>query len=262
MKIHSCGAILYNIHKGKVYIVLGMEKGDWFPFKGTKERGESNIQAAIREINEETCGSVFINYIELRCNYSTKRKHYHIGLIKISDDEFDNFYVNKNLMLKKVNTQDYKISYMEKTDIKRFSIDEILNNEFHEITKIPIQYYYRYLVKVQRDIQNTIIIDIQETDYRTNHDKDGKWNDVKTKHDKDGKWNDIKTKHDKDGKWNDIKTKHDKEDQLSNTSDEKWEDCIYKDKYFIDTNKNSIDVNKTHYKQFNRGILKLNYLKI
>ena len=42
MKKHSCGAILYTISKKKVYIILGMENGEWFPFKGTREKCENN----------------------------------------------------------------------------------------------------------------------------------------------------------------------------------------------------------------------------
>ena len=149
MKTHSCGAILYMIHEGQVCIVLGMEKGDWFPFKGTRERGETNIQTAIREINEETCGVVNVKYIELNCNFTTKRKHYHIGLIKITSEEFDAFYTNKDIMLKKINTQDYNFTYMEKTDIKKFPINDISNIKFHEISTIPIKFYYKYLIKLQ-----------------------------------------------------------------------------------------------------------------
>ena len=149
MKTHSCGAILYMIHEGQVCIVLGMEKGDWFPFKGTRERGETNIQTAIREINEETCGVVNVKYIELNCNFTTKRKHYHIGLIKITSEEFDAFYTNKDIMLKKINTQDYNFTYMEKTDIKKFPINDISNINFHEISTIPIKFYYKYLIKLQ-----------------------------------------------------------------------------------------------------------------
>ena len=149
MKTHSCGAILYTIQEGQVCIVLGMEKGDWFPFKGTRERGETNTQTAIREINEETCGVVNIKYIELNCNFSTKRKHYHIGLVRITSEEFDAFYTNKDIMAKKINTKDYKLTYMEKTEIKKFPINTISNINFHEISTIPIKFYYKYLIKLQ-----------------------------------------------------------------------------------------------------------------
>lgn len=156
MKKHSCGAILYTIHNGNVYIVLGMEKGEWFPFKGIRERGETNVQAALREIKEETCNAVNAEHIELKCNYSTKRKHYHIGLTRITQDEFSQFYHNREVMLNDChsNASKYNWAYLEKNDIKMFPIDDIMSYNFHEITDIPIRHYYHFLIKLQRDVRN------------------------------------------------------------------------------------------------------------
>jgi ADP-ribose pyrophosphatase YjhB (NUDIX family) len=160
MKKHSCGAILYTISNNNVYVVLGMEKGQWFPFKGTREKGETNNQAAIREIKEETCNAVHIKHIELKCNYSTKRKHYHIGLTRITSEEFNLFYHNKHIMLHEYNPKgtplEYNWAYVEKEDIKMFPLDNIMSNNFHEITKIPIKYYYHYLSKLQRDVRRKL----------------------------------------------------------------------------------------------------------
>jgi hypothetical protein len=152
MKTHSCGAILYTIYEGNICIVLGMEKGEWFPFKGTKEMGESNMQTAIREIKEETCDTVHINYIDLCCHFSTKRKHYHIGLVGMTTEEYNNFNVNRESFLK----DDNKV-YLEKTAIKRFPICTIFENEFHIITLKAIRYYYEYLVNLQRKINTDSI---------------------------------------------------------------------------------------------------------
>lgn len=155
MKKHSCGAILYTIYKSNVYVVLGMEKGEWFPFKGIREKGETNVEAAIREIKEETCNAVEISNIELQCNYSTKRKHYHIGLAQITYDEFSQFYRNRfNMIYNDNSLNEYKWIYLEKDDIKMFPIDDILSYNFHEITKIPIKFYYNFLYNLQRDIRN------------------------------------------------------------------------------------------------------------
>lgn len=154
MKKHSCGAILYTVYNYKVYIVLGMEKGGWFPFKGIRERGETNMDAAIREIKEETCNSLLINHIDLNCNYSTKRKHYHIGLAKITYNEYNKFHKNRfEILCNSAISDDSKYMYLEKDDIKMFPIDTILNYDFHEITSIPIKYYYNYLVRLQKDIR-------------------------------------------------------------------------------------------------------------
>lgn len=162
MKKHSCGAILYTIQNNIVYIVLGMEKGEWFPFKGIREKGETNIQAALREIKEETCNAINVNHIDLKCNYSTKRKHYHIGLTRITKDEFNQFYLNRYNMLNNYNQDGNKLKYnwpyLEKEDIKMFPIEDIMKFNFHEITEIPIRYYYNQLIRLQRDIQNGSII--------------------------------------------------------------------------------------------------------
>ena len=150
MKKHSCGAILYTIYNNSVCVVLGMEKGQWFPFKGLREKGETNVEAAIREIREETCDAVHINTLELDCNYSTKRKHYHIGLHQITLQEIMQFFHNRY-------NNDFNSAYLEKEDIKLFPIDHIQEFDFHEITRIPIDFYYQYLLKLQTDIHINIM---------------------------------------------------------------------------------------------------------
>lgn len=159
MKKHSCGAILYTIQNNKVYVILGMEKGEWFPFKGVRELGETNKQAAIREICEEMCHAVTeneISDIDLGCNYSTKRKYYHIGLVYIPFANLDQFYINRYKLLGKKYTE-YTSSIracLEKTDIMLFDIDNIFNHTFHNITQTPIQYYYSELKQIQSNILN------------------------------------------------------------------------------------------------------------
>ena len=128
-----------------------MEKGQWFPFKGLRERGETNIQAAIREIREETCDAVHVDRIDLDCNYSTKRKHYHIGLYMITINEIIQFFHNRiSNNLDKV--------YLEKEDIKLFPVDNIGEYVFHEITRIPIEFYYSALIRLQSNIRSNTII--------------------------------------------------------------------------------------------------------
>jgi hypothetical protein len=153
MKKHSCGAILYTIYNNKIYVVLGMEKGEWFPFKGTKDNGETYEETAIREIREETCDVIKINSIKLNCNYSTKRKHYHIGITQINKNDINQFYKNRNAILK--NSYAYNLknyAYLEKTDLKMFSLDDIFQYDFHDITLYPIKYYYTYLKNKQKKL--------------------------------------------------------------------------------------------------------------
>jgi hypothetical protein len=152
MKKHSCGAILYTVHNNKIYIILGMEKGQWFPFKGTREKGESNEQAAIREIYEETCGVTKLRSIDLKCNYSTKRKHYHIGLIKVSSDIINQFYRNQEDISRENKYCGDYYSYLEKSDIRMFSLNCIINTKFHEVTSMPLKYYYTYLKMLESNL--------------------------------------------------------------------------------------------------------------
>lgn len=134
-----------------------MEKGEWFPFKGTREKGETNEQAAIREIKEETCNVVKIDNIDLKCNYSTKRKHYHIGLVQINTYDINKFYQNREILLKNIKYNYYNqyYSYLEKTDVRMFSLDEILSLNLHDITLTPIKYYYSYLKSLQTKLNDS-----------------------------------------------------------------------------------------------------------
>lgn len=153
MKKHSCGAILYTIFNNNVFIILGMEKDEWFPFKGTKDKDETSEEAAIREIYEETCGTVRVDKIELKCNYSTKRKHYHIGLVQVSISILKEFYINRAQILYKNNYSPENYAYLEKTEIKMFSLNTIHENKFHDITSIPINFYYQHLEKLQNNLR-------------------------------------------------------------------------------------------------------------
>lgn len=157
MKKHSCGSILYTIYNNNIYIVLGLEKGEWFPFKGTREKGETNEQTAIREIYEETCKIVKIDSVELKCKYSTKRKHYHIGITFISFDKINKFHIERKSIMDDPYLK-HRLVYLEKTEIQFFKLDNIFNNNFHEITYIPIRYYYSHLKNIQNKIHNQINI--------------------------------------------------------------------------------------------------------
>ena len=137
MKKHSCGAILFTIHNDKIYIILGKEFGNWFPFKGVCEDNESYEETAIREIREETCEVINIDNISLDCNFSTKNKYYHIGLVYVLPSTVKKFYTMRNKM------KDHK--YIEKSHIKMFDIDTILTKKLSYITMIPIMFYINYL---------------------------------------------------------------------------------------------------------------------
>lgn len=151
MKVHSCGSILYTIYNNKIYIILGKEHGDWFPFKGKCEQGETYEQAAVREIEEETCKLVKLNPndISLNCHFSTSRKYYHIGLNFVPYTFIKEFYFTRKLI------EDKK--YLEKTHIKMFELSKIDKYLFHQVTSIPLIYYYPFLKNLQEKINKTTL---------------------------------------------------------------------------------------------------------
>jgi 8-oxo-dGTP pyrophosphatase MutT (NUDIX family) len=154
MKINSCGAVLYTVYSNRVYIILGQEFGDWFPFKGKCDKNETLEEAAIREISEETCMTVNVNKISLDCTFSTARKVYHIGLVFVPYTFIELFYKQRQKMISS--------KYLEKTNIKMFDIGKIQNYKFHKVTSIPIYYYYPYLSRLQEKINTSVKIRIVE----------------------------------------------------------------------------------------------------
>lgn len=149
MKTHSCGAILYTIYNNKIYIILGKEHGDWFPFKGKCEYNETFEQAAVREIEEETCGLIKLNPrdINLNCNYSTSRKYYHIGLNFVPYTFIKEFYLKRKVINDK--------KFLEKTHIKMFDLSDLDKYMFHQVTSIPLIYYHPFLKDLQEKITKT-----------------------------------------------------------------------------------------------------------
>jgi 8-oxo-dGTP pyrophosphatase MutT (NUDIX family) len=143
MKVHSCGAILYTIHNGKTYFILGKEHNQWTPFKGRVEPGESYEKAAIRELYEETGGLVKIDSIALNCCYSTIRKIYHIGLVYVPFDFAQQFA----RMLRASNDP-----HLEKTDVKYFDITDLDSYDFHQISWIPIRFYINVLRSINMSL--------------------------------------------------------------------------------------------------------------
>lgn len=152
MKTHSCGSILYTIYNNKVCIILGKEHDDWFPFKGKCEKNETYEQAAVREIEEETCRLIKLNPkdISLNCNFSTSRKYYHIGLNFVPYTFVKEFYLHRQSI------EDEKC--LEKTHIKLFYLYKLDTYNFHQVTMIPLLYYYPFLKNLQEKINKSMVI--------------------------------------------------------------------------------------------------------
>jgi ADP-ribose pyrophosphatase YjhB (NUDIX family) len=141
----SCGAILYTFNNfGELGIILGEELDEcWLPFKGCNENGESLEETAIREINEETCGLIQLDSIELEHVFTTKRKKYHIGICEVPYDIIEKF--------EKAHLLENRIHYKEKKQIKFFPINECLNNDkIHSISKASIRFYWNKLKYINK----------------------------------------------------------------------------------------------------------------
>lgn len=141
--MHSCGAILYTyMPNGKIGIILGLEYGHWFPFKGCQKEGETFKETAIREIYEETCGLIKLIDINLDQEFKTKHKTYHIGLEYVPRKLLDNFSLYRSL--------ETRPDYMEKDAIHIFPLDDIWQNKkIHYITKKSIGFYKSQLLSKQ-----------------------------------------------------------------------------------------------------------------
>lgn len=144
----SYGALFYAIKDGNVGIILGKEKGEWMPFKGGGILSESPEESAIREICEETCGIISLDYITLDHVFSSKRKHYYIGLIQCNFNILKKFKQRRRMEEQKLNPRK---EYLEKEEIAFFPLSDILNNkDVHNLTKRSVRFYLKKLLKIQR----------------------------------------------------------------------------------------------------------------
>lgn len=142
----SCGGVLFTIVNGKVYIVLGKERGKYYHYKGGVERGETYEEAAIREIYEETGGLVKLDRIVLDCRtVKTKNKHYILGLIEIDPTIVKRFNDKKRAG----DYYSYGYSFNEKQDMRMFPLDTIDELKLPNPTIMPIQYYKKKLSSYQ-----------------------------------------------------------------------------------------------------------------
>lgn len=142
MKI-SYGAIFYSVDPGgNPGVILGDEGDDcesYLPFKGAAEQDETPEQAACREIKEETSDLVDIGEIQLELKFSTKRKTYWLGLIKVDYDIVEKFNQKREL--------ETRPECLEKKKIKFFTLVSVLQDEtVHIISKTAIRYYFERLI--------------------------------------------------------------------------------------------------------------------
>lgn len=147
MKI-SCGAVFYAYDPdGNLGVILGLEGNDYLQFKGCNEVGETYEMTAAREIKEETCGLVNISPTDILLEhmFTSKRKHYYIGLCKVEYDIVEKFAA--------LRVNESRKEYREKKMLKFFPIETVLTEDsVHNISKASIRYYWDKLKML--DVKN------------------------------------------------------------------------------------------------------------
>ncbi len=152
-RVHSCGALFFTVDpKGTRGVILGKENDKYFVFKGCpseeeiKKYGADQLTlfrvTAQREILEETCGLINIDYRKLKLEHTFKKKNddgdkiYHIALVYVPYT-FINDFEEKRKVSSHLPSQ-----YLEKTTVKFFPLSEIKKSkEIHQLTKRSIYFY-------------------------------------------------------------------------------------------------------------------------
>jgi 8-oxo-dGTP pyrophosphatase MutT (NUDIX family) len=144
---HSCGALLYSYHPktNAIGVILGIENNHWMPFKGCTKPNETFEETAKREVYEETCKLVHVENIVLENHFSSKNKHYHIGLVYADYSIIDKF--------KEECTKTDVKDYLEKKEIRFFSLYDLLGENplynLHSLTLVSIEFYKDKLLQLQ-----------------------------------------------------------------------------------------------------------------
>ena len=146
MKV-SCGGILYAYNNaGDVGVILGREGGGYFPLKGRKEPGETMEQTAMREIYEESCGTVKLNDIVLDCKIESTSKKYFLGLVEVNYNIIEEF-INKR-------KNETRPSFIELTELKFYKLSELFATKLPLVTYKAVCFYRSKLSKLQHKKYN------------------------------------------------------------------------------------------------------------
>ena len=134
MREESCGAVIYSDHE---FLLLHYEAGHWgFP-KGNRERGETKLETARREIEEET-GLTELEFTDFEesINYFYKR-------------EGKTIYKTVTYFLAKSKTKKAKISW-EHTGFEWLPYEKALNKLTYQNAKEVLQAAKSYLEKPKK----------------------------------------------------------------------------------------------------------------
>lgn len=134
MREESCGAVIYSDHE---FLLLHYEAGHWdFP-KGNRERGETKLETAVRETEEET-GLTELEFTDFEesINYFYKR-------------EGKTIYKTVTYFLAKSKTKKVKISW-EHTGFEWLPYEKALDNLTYQNAKRVLQAAKVYLEKPKK----------------------------------------------------------------------------------------------------------------
>lgn len=121
MKIKAYGISLYKIEKNSIKILLCKSvssKNRWGFLKGGQEKGETNIQTAIREFFEESSIKVETKYLEHYFEQINDTKDIGIYLVNYDNIKGIMKYFTEDILQKKY------LSW-ENKDVKFFNIDAL-----------------------------------------------------------------------------------------------------------------------------------------
>lgn len=134
--VYSAGIIIYRIERGNVvFLFLVKKNGDLdFP-KGRIEKGESALDAAIRETKEETGLSP-----EVKPSFKRKESFFYIKMGK-------RYHKDLTLFLGEAKTRKAKISW-EHAGYRWLGVKEAMNEIKYKDMKDAINYAYHYIKKL------------------------------------------------------------------------------------------------------------------
>ena len=141
----GAGILPVALHKNKLYFLFGKEvkstSPGWSDFGGSTEKGENPKKTALREGYEELSGFLGtkkqlekqITQNEIYAIENTnKGGYYKTFIFKVDYDDKLPLYFNNNFKFIKTNLEhlvDYHNGYFEKSEIKWFTKDELIQNK-------------------------------------------------------------------------------------------------------------------------------------
>lgn len=144
-KEYAAGILFYYKTRKKIYFLLGKDfRYKWSDFGGKSENKDNNNPhtTASRECYEETMGVIY-DKLQLKYYTTIKKSDYVIGKSFLNKDYYmflvklDSMYnYNQDFMLMRHLLKSIETVYLEKLQLKWFSMEEILQNKDDKIRNV------------------------------------------------------------------------------------------------------------------------------